>query len=151
MQKQKMTRMTRRRAMQVTAGAIGAAALPLVHMRTSRAAGSLKMGIWDHWVKATNPVMRGLVEEWAKKNKVEVQLDFGPPPRLVERLRAAVRIGQPLEEGVRPAEPAGQDVDPGAVGEPGAVDPVEGAEPQLVGLVEQGALEVRGHGSSVTP
>ena len=66
MQKQKMTRMTRRRAMQVTAGAIGAAALPLVHMSTSRAAGSLKMGIWDHWVKATNPVMRGLVEEWAK-------------------------------------------------------------------------------------
>ena len=74
----KMTGITRRRALKVTAGAIGAAALPLVYMRTSQAAGSLKMGIWDHWVKATNPVMKGLVDEWAKKNKVDVQLDFIP-------------------------------------------------------------------------
>ena len=74
----RVTRITRRTALKATAGAIGAAALPLVHMRTSQAAGSLKMGIWDHWVKATNPVMKGLVDEWAAKNKVEVQLDFIP-------------------------------------------------------------------------
>ena len=74
----KVTRISRRTALKATVGAVGAAALPLVHMRTSHAAGSLKMGVWDHWVKATNPVMRGLVETWAKKNKVDVTLDFIP-------------------------------------------------------------------------
>jgi len=71
-------RISRRTALKTTAGAIGAAALPMVHMSTSRAAGSLKVGIWDHWVKATNPVMKGIIDEWAKKNKVDVQLDFIP-------------------------------------------------------------------------
>ena len=70
----RVTRITRRTALKATAGAIGAAALPMVHMRTSRAAGTLKVGVWDHWVKEANPVMRGLVDEWAKKNKVEVTL-----------------------------------------------------------------------------
>ena len=75
----KVTRITRRRALKATAGAIGAvAALPLVHMRTAGAAGTLSVGIWDHWVKATNPVMKGLVDTWAEKNKVEVRLDFIP-------------------------------------------------------------------------
>ena len=36
------------------------------------------MGIWDHWVPAANPVLRGLVDEWAAKNKVEVTIDFIP-------------------------------------------------------------------------
>lgn len=74
----KVTRITRRTALKATAGVIGATALPLVHMRTSRAAGTLKVGVWDHWVKATNPVMKGIIDEWAAKNKVEVQLDFIP-------------------------------------------------------------------------
>jgi len=73
----KMTRITRRRALKAAAGAIGAAAvLPLVHMRTAGAAGKLSMGIWDHWVKAANPVLKGVVDAWAEKNKVEVKLDF---------------------------------------------------------------------------
>ena len=36
------------------------------------------MGIWDHWVPAANPVLKGLVDEWAAKNKVEVTIDFIP-------------------------------------------------------------------------
>src|SRR5258708_13350636 len=68
-------RMTRRRALKVTAGAVGAT-LPLVHVRTASAAGKLSMGIWDHWVPAANPVLKGLVDEWAAKNKVEVTIDF---------------------------------------------------------------------------
>jgi ABC-type glycerol-3-phosphate transport system substrate-binding protein len=72
-------KITRRRALKVAAAAAGAAAaFPLFHARTAGAAGSLKVGIWDHWVKETNPVMKGLVDEWAAKNKVEVQLDFIP-------------------------------------------------------------------------
>ncbi|HEY6715496.1 MAG TPA: ABC transporter substrate-binding protein, partial [Reyranella sp.] len=70
-------RMTRRRALKVTAGAVGAT-LPLVHVQTATAAGKLTMGIWDHWVPAANPVLKGLVDEWAARNKVEVTIDFIP-------------------------------------------------------------------------
>jgi hypothetical protein len=74
----KTNKISRRTALKATAGAVGAAALPMVHMQTSHAAGVLKVGIWDHWVKATNPVMKGIMDEWGAKNKVEVQLDFIP-------------------------------------------------------------------------
>ena len=62
-------RVTRRNALQLGAAA---AALPLVHIRTAGAAGKLKVGFWDHWVPATNDVMRS--RSWAgrTKNKVEV-------------------------------------------------------------------------------
>ena len=36
------------------------------------------MGVWDHWVPAANPVLKGLVDEWAAKNKVDVTIDFIP-------------------------------------------------------------------------
>ena len=49
---------TRRQALKVTAGAVGAS-LPLVHVQTAGAAGKLTMGIWDHWVPAANPVLKG--------------------------------------------------------------------------------------------
>src|SRR5262245_66408410 len=68
---------TRRQALKVTAGAISTT-LPLVHIQTAAAAGKLTMGIWDHWVPAANPVLKGLVDEWAAKNKVEVTIDFIP-------------------------------------------------------------------------
>ena len=70
-------RITRRQALKVTAGAVGAT-LPLVHVQTAGAAGKLTMGIWDHWVPAANPVLKGLVDEWAAKNKVDVAIDFIP-------------------------------------------------------------------------
>src|SRR6185436_12954350 len=73
----RIRRITRRQALKVTAGAVGAS-LPLVHVQTASAAGKLTMGIWDHWVPAANPVLKGLVDEWAAKNKVEVTIDFIP-------------------------------------------------------------------------
>ena len=73
----RVRRITRRRALKATAGAVGAA-LPLVHVQTASAAGKLTMGIWDHWVPAANPVLKGLVDEWGAKNKVEVAIDFIP-------------------------------------------------------------------------
>ena len=66
---------TRRQALKVTAGAVGAS-LPLVHVQTAGAAGKLTMGIWDHWVPAANPVLKGLIDDWAAKNKVDVTIDF---------------------------------------------------------------------------
>ena len=53
-----------------------AAALPLVHIRTAGAAGKLSLAIWDHWVPDGNAALKKLVNAWAEKNKVDVQLDF---------------------------------------------------------------------------
>src|ERR1700719_1941618 len=53
-----------------------AAALPLVHIRTARAAGKVSIGFWDHWVPGGNDVMQKQVNAWGEKNKVEVQADF---------------------------------------------------------------------------
>ncbi len=64
---------TRRRSIKLAAAT---AALPLVHIRTGRAAGKLTLALWDHWVPTAGPVMRDIVDAWAKKNQVEVQLDF---------------------------------------------------------------------------
>lgn len=70
-------RITRRQALKAAAGAVGAT-LPLVHVRTAAAAGKLTMGIWDHWVPAANSVLKGVVDEWGAKNKVEVTIDLIP-------------------------------------------------------------------------
>jgi ABC-type glycerol-3-phosphate transport system substrate-binding protein len=66
-------RISRRNALKVGAAA---AALPLVHIRTAAAAGSLSLGLWDHWVPAGNGKMKEIVGAWAEKNKVDVKIDF---------------------------------------------------------------------------
>jgi ABC-type glycerol-3-phosphate transport system substrate-binding protein len=66
-------RISRRRALKTAAVA---AALPLVHIRTAGAAGKLSLAIWDHWVPTGDAALKKLVDTWAEKNKVEVQLDF---------------------------------------------------------------------------
>jgi AcrR family transcriptional regulator len=62
--------------------------------------------------------------------------------------------GQVFEERVGAGEPSRQQVDPGAPVQLGAAHPVERAEPQLVGLVEERAPErgevVRAHGTQRT-
>ncbi len=64
---------SRRRALKT---GVAAAALPLVHISTAGAAGKLSLGLWDHWVPAGSPVMKQIIDEWAAKNKVDVQTDF---------------------------------------------------------------------------
>ena len=54
----------------------GAAALPLVHIRTTGAAGRVSIGFWDHWVPDGNKVLLKQVNAWAEKNKVDVHSDF---------------------------------------------------------------------------
>ncbi|HEX5327269.1 MAG TPA: extracellular solute-binding protein [Acetobacteraceae bacterium] len=66
-------RISRRSALKLSTAA---AALPLVHIRTAGAAGKLSCAFWDHWVPAGNDAMRKVVGAWAKKNNVDVQLDF---------------------------------------------------------------------------
>src|ERR1700727_2279686 len=66
-------KISRRGALKLGAAA---SALPLVHIRTAGAAGKLKMALWDHWVPTGDAAMKKLVDAWAEKNKVEVELDF---------------------------------------------------------------------------
>jgi ABC-type glycerol-3-phosphate transport system substrate-binding protein len=67
---------SRRDVLKLGAGAAVATTLPLVHIRTARAAGKLSVGFWDHWVPAGNAAMKKQVDAWAKKNSVEVTADF---------------------------------------------------------------------------
>ncbi len=57
-------------------GAAAASALPLFHVRRAGAAGKLSLGLWDHWVQAANPVLKGIVDEWAQKNSVDFGIVF---------------------------------------------------------------------------
>ena len=49
-------------------------AAPFVH--TARAAGSLSVGLWDHWVPGANKATTDLINEWAAKEKVDVKIDY---------------------------------------------------------------------------
>jgi ABC-type glycerol-3-phosphate transport system substrate-binding protein len=64
---------SRRRAVKLAAAST---VLPLVHIRTGRAAGKVSIFLWDHWVPATNEVAKKQLAEWGSKNQVEVEVDF---------------------------------------------------------------------------
>src|SRR5271156_6939556 len=67
------TRVSRRAALKL---GVASAALPLVHIRTGRAAGKVSIAFWDHWVPEGNEVMKKQCAEWGAKNQVDVQADF---------------------------------------------------------------------------
>jgi hypothetical protein len=56
--------------------AAGVGALPLVHIRTAGAAGSLTAAFASSFVPGADDAMRRLIEDWGKKNSVEVRADF---------------------------------------------------------------------------
>lgn len=61
----------------VAATALSSAALVAApYVRSARAAGSLSIGLWDHWVPNANAASTALVNEWAAKEKVEVSIDY---------------------------------------------------------------------------
>ena len=43
---------------------------------TAYAAGTLSLGVWDHWVPGANKTLSALCEEWGAKNSVEVKIDY---------------------------------------------------------------------------
>ncbi len=89
---------SRRRALKLAAAA---AALPLVHIRTGRAAGKVSVAFWDHWVPAGNDVMKQQVSAFAAKNQVEVQADFitavGQKNLLTIAAEAQAKTGHDIE------------------------------------------------------
>jgi len=73
-------KISRRRFMVQTGGAAVAAAaasnLAAPFVRTAHAAGSLNVGMWDHWVPGANASMEKQIRDWAEKEKVDVTVDF---------------------------------------------------------------------------
>ena len=57
-----------------TAASVGMIAAPYV--RGAHAAGSLTIGLWDHWVPGANDVALKIIQEWGEKEKVDVKVDF---------------------------------------------------------------------------
>src|SRR3954452_6712887 len=69
------SKIARRRFVASTAAASAAfTAAPFV--RGAHAAGKLTLALWDHWVPKANDATQKLIDEWAAKEKVEVQIDF---------------------------------------------------------------------------
>ncbi|MGD9805301.1 MAG: ABC transporter substrate-binding protein [Hyphomicrobiaceae bacterium] len=69
------SRMSRRRFVAGTA-ATTAAVITAPYVHTAHAAGSLTIGMWDHWVPGANAATEKLVKEWGEKEKVDVKIDF---------------------------------------------------------------------------
>ena len=65
-----------RRRFIATSAAASATMIAAPFVRTAHAAGTLKIGFWDHWVPGANGASKALCEEWGAKNKVELEIDY---------------------------------------------------------------------------
>ena len=68
-------KLTRRQFVAATALS-SAAMIAAPFVRSANAAGSLTIGLWDHWVPDANKASTDAVNEWAEKEKVRVQIDY---------------------------------------------------------------------------
>jgi ABC-type glycerol-3-phosphate transport system substrate-binding protein len=66
-----------------------AAALAAPYVKDSYAAGSVTLGVWDHWVPGANNAFAALCGEWGTKNNVEVRIDFITSQGEKDKLTAA--------------------------------------------------------------
>jgi len=67
--------LSRRQFVAATA-ATSATLVTAPYVRGAYAAGKLSTGFWDHWVPGANNTLTAIVNEWAAKEKVEVQIDY---------------------------------------------------------------------------
>jgi ABC-type glycerol-3-phosphate transport system substrate-binding protein len=63
-----------RRKVVAGAAVVGLVGAPFV--RSASAAGSLSIGLWDHWVPGANDVQSAIIKEWADREKVDVKVDY---------------------------------------------------------------------------
>jgi ABC-type glycerol-3-phosphate transport system substrate-binding protein len=68
-------KLTRRQFVAATA-ATSTALIAAPYVRSAHAAGKISIGFWDHWVPGANKTSTDIVNEWAEKEKVEVQIDY---------------------------------------------------------------------------
>src|SRR5207248_9629354 len=67
-----LTRRSILKAAALTPPALAAGALPLPFMHGAHAAGTLRIGAWDHWVPGAGKELERMCQEWAAKEKVEL-------------------------------------------------------------------------------
>ena len=60
----------------VVAGGVAAGLVAAPFVRSAYAAGTITIGLWDHWVPGANDVQSAIIKEWADKEKVEVKIDY---------------------------------------------------------------------------
>jgi ABC-type glycerol-3-phosphate transport system substrate-binding protein len=73
------SKFTRRDLLKSTAlatASVAAAPLAAPYVHGAYAAGKLSVGLWDHWVPGANDTTQKLCDEWAAKEKVDLQIDF---------------------------------------------------------------------------
>ena len=78
-----------RRSVLKTAALGSAAAMASPYVSGAYAAGSLTLGLWDHWVPGANKALDKLASEWGEKNKVEVKIDYITSQGEKDKLTAA--------------------------------------------------------------
>jgi hypothetical protein len=69
------TRYTRRNFLKTSAIATAAIA-GAPYIKTAHSAGSLSLGLWDHWVPGANDVLTQICQDWAAANSVELTIDY---------------------------------------------------------------------------
>ena len=62
-----MARQTRRTFIQTTAIAAGAT-IAAPYVKSARSAGTLALGMWDHWVPGANDVLAKMCQDWGQQN-----------------------------------------------------------------------------------
>lgn len=105
------------------------------YVRTAHASGKLSLALWDHWVPGANAVSTKIIEEWAAKEKVDVQIDYmsqqGNKLQMTEQAEAIAKTGHDVFTfiGWGPGHHTGllepvDDIMAEFVNQHGAVDPV---------------------------
>ena len=65
-----------RRKFVAQSAVVATATLAAPYVHGASAGGRLRAGFWDHWVPTANAPMYELCQQWAAKEKVDLQLDF---------------------------------------------------------------------------
>jgi hypothetical protein len=78
-----------RRSMLKSAALGSAAAFAAPYVKSSYAAGTLSLGVWDHWVPGANATLTKLCNEWGAKNNCQVTIDYITSQGEKDKLTAA--------------------------------------------------------------
>ncbi len=78
-----------RRGLLKSAALGSAATFAAPYVKGAYAAGSLSLGVWDHWVPGANNTLTKLCNEWGAKNNCEVKIDYITSQGEKDKLTAA--------------------------------------------------------------
>src|SRR3984893_10027869 len=93
-------KLSRRRV--VAGGVVAAGLVGAPFVRSANPAGTLTIGLWDHWVPGANDIQSAIIKEWADREKVDVKVDYitsqGNKLLLTLALESQARSGHDIME-----------------------------------------------------